>query len=98
MPLTKKFDLLCNRCGKVVAEVHGNDGFPHNFKKVKTIEKHSWEDWFLEILCLECVAEKEKKEKKVEEGEIALDTCSTDSLLPGSVVRVIPCSTDEGRG
>ena len=91
MPLTKKFNLLCNRCGKVVAEVHGSDGFPHDFKNVRSLEKHSWEDWFLEILCLECVAE---KEKKVEEGEITLATCSTDSLLPGSVVRVIPGSTD----
>jgi len=59
--LTKKMDIICNRCGKVVCEIHGSDWFPYEFEKIRTIEKH-WptDDWFAEVVCLECAGIKEE--------------------------------------
>ena len=78
MHMTKKIELMCNRCGKVVAEVHGTDGFPYDFQKIRTVERHFIEDWFLEILCLECISEQKSDMKRC-------PVCGSENVYAGQV-------------
>lgn len=58
--LTKKINIICNRCGNVACELRGSEEFPYDFKGIRTVEKH-WpmEDWFAEIVCMDCANREE---------------------------------------
>ena len=50
----KTINLECNRCGKRIGSLCGT-GFPSlDCKKIKTIERNSYDPFFMEIVCDEC--------------------------------------------
>ena len=104
MNLTKKINIICNRCSKVVCEIRGSEEFPYDFKGIRTIEKH-WsaeggrpvEGWFAEILCVECAADQKKIADlmKNDNDNIVTFARGDNGAEAGKALKAIICSMEK---